>query len=1458
MRDMEKPNSDIILPVVIVGKDRTRMVCAVIDHIKAHLKNAVPYFICVSDRSRAGHDKVVENHLREIGETEYQVLRTLPEENRYGWGAAINIGLACAFDECKGAVSALVVDNDWLLQRDLDYDKYLYAFMSSDIGAITFKPVYGGTNIEVKEVTLSDGSQYLKRLPVANNGRYSFTAEIGCMLITRTMVETAGRFKENCRTDETEWGFCDWYNGLTGEERTDGLLWFATDKDMNYSELNGDGHVFTHVGIESQHEGPHKWDCPEEYKYLSDAKEDERVCKVAQGEEVKEMVGLMKEEKDYLKRSKPENFWGKNKVLFATNFITDPNCPLYESIRILKEIAAGAEVYVSSDKKFGREAFHDIFNYAIDNDYSYIIYADADCFIVNKQNLEKEFIAFLETPDAMFSGCSDGGMFFHRCGNPWVINPFLLFVRVSKIKSYRNQGKEFMWGEKQVLTEHQVANLTSDTWGDATRAFSQWRKIHGIVPAAKEISQETDGAARFWFGQHRQIYTCNISSLNFEPYYDIFLGCQSSGRESIRFMYGADYQFDADRTGICSAIFHFPKGSTKDYEDESKLICIHTWFSRVYLKTPDTGNDALRKWQSDRIDKVIGYCKKFFERNEAQESKINWNAYFDRIYCTNFLPLTHRAALIKEELKRVGILDSGIFEWRYNCPRIYDEILFRNAPKLGTTKPAYVNQMLGLQQILEEAKAFGYENILVIEDDAIFLKDKKEIKKILDSLPEGYSIVQLDKAVHEETVAQYAKDLISRKINERFIESSGEQYNLSTINAYSRKGILEACAILNKGLLSCDQIAQKTSRSAVAIKNLAVQYFEESSAGVEGNLAIVTWLHDMYQRQGIDYKDYNFPKGYDYGSVYTTEMNEIPNGDNKIETSGSPLEGELATPNIMRSEPAQHQGLCDLIASLGRTHLKVLEIGSFAGDSAEVFLSTGRVDKITCIDPWEDREDENPHNTYTQMQSIESIFDAKMRQFEGKVHKHKGTLETFIREGLERAERFDLVYIDALHDYDNVKKDIINTLTYIRPSIAIAGHDYNPNLPGVAGVKQAVDEIFGSEIQTFCDTSWLYSVDKSADTPLRAKPVKKGRKFISVYAIAKNESSVAKRWYECVKEADEVCVLDTGSTDDTVKILRDLGAHVEVKTYDDWSFAVARNDSMKLVSPESEILFTLDLDETIAPGWRKKLEDAWIAEEEKGNNPVGCTYKYIWSWRPDGTEAQSFSIRKIHANGMGQWRYRCHELLVDVNGYTFFLDRFVVEHHQNRQTNRSKYLPLLEKDAREMPDDDRSAYYYARELMYGEKWIEAKKEFQRHLSLPTAGWRAERASSMRNIAKCYENLKSDDKRELWLWKAAEEDPTNREATYQLGLMAMEKKDYRTAVKVFKKCVSIEKPSLEYISDPIVWTSHPWFLYSQALWWVGCWDDAVNACKKALAIEPNNNEVKAQLAGMTETRDKYNK
>ena len=50
-----------------------------------------------------------------------------------------------------------------------------------------------------------------------------------------------------------------------------------------------------------------------------------------------------------------------------------------------------------------------------------------------------------------------------------------------------------------------------------------------------------------------------------------------------------------------------------------------------------------------------------------------------------------------------------------------------------------------------------------------------------------------------------------------------------------------------------------------------------------------------------------------------------------------------------------------------------------------------------------------------------------------------------------------------------------------------------------------------------------------------------------VYAICKNESAFVNRYVDSMKEADEIIVLDTGSSDDTVKKLKKRGVIVYQK-----------------------------------------------------------------------------------------------------------------------------------------------------------------------------------------------------------------------------------------------------------------------------------------------------------------------
>ena len=76
---------------------------------------------------------------------------------------------------------------------------------------------------------------------------------------------------------------------------------------------------------------------------------------------------------------------------------------------------------------------------------------------------------------------------------------------------------------------------------------------------------------------------------------------------------------------------------------------------------------------------------------------------------------------------------------------------------------------------------------------------------------------------------------------------------------------------------------------------------------------------------------------------------------------------------------------------------------------------------------------------------------------------------------------------------------------------------------------------------------------------------------ICVYAISKNEEKFVDRWYESIKDADYICVLDTGSTDDTIEKLKSHGINVQSKIITPWRFDTARNESLKLIPNDADI-----------------------------------------------------------------------------------------------------------------------------------------------------------------------------------------------------------------------------------------------------------------------------------------------
>ena len=376
-------------------------------------------------------------------------------------------------------------------------------------------------------------------------------------------------------------------------------------------------------------------------------------------------------------------------------------------------------------------------------------------------------------------------------------------------------------------------------------------------------------------------------------------------------------------------------------------------------------------------------------------------------------------------------------------------------------------------------------------------------------------------------------------------------------------------------------------------------------------------------------------------------------------------------------------------------------------------------------------------------------------------------------------------------------------------------------------------------------------------------------KKICVYAIAKNEIKFIDRWFESVKEADYICVLDTGSTDGSFEKFLSLGTKCEQKVYTTFRFDVARNDSLKLIPDDTEICVCVDIDEFFAHGWSKILKENW-------NSDIGRVhYRYTWNFNPDGSEGTVFMADKIHKYGKYIWTHPVHEILTEIektNLITIDLPQIQLNHKADNQKSRSSYLPLLELSVKERPDDDRNTHYLAREYMFHGEYKKAIKMFKKHLSLPTATWDEERCASLRYIANCYTQLgklkqqkyeeklknnlilqKNNKKTSKNMQKIAKISKNNyyfnntikflhlailtcntaREAYFELALAYFENQNYCLSAVWFNEMFKIKNRELNYMSNPICWGHVPYDYLAMCYYHLSDFKNAAIAAKNAL-------------------------
>ena len=185
---------------------------------------------------------------------------------------------------------------------------------------------------------------------------------------------------------------------------------------------------------------------------------------------------------------------------------------------------------------------------------------------------------------------------------------------------------------------------------------------------------------------------------------------------------------------------------------------------------------------------------------------------------------------------------------------------------------------------------------------------------------------------------------------------------------------------------------------------------------------------------------------------------------------------------------------------------------------------------------------------------------------------------------------------------------------------------------------------------------------------------------INVYAIAKNEEQFVKRWVKSMKEADNIYVLDTGSTDNTVKKLKELGVNVVEESITPWRFDVARNESMKLIPEDSDVLICTDIDERLDSDFWNDLRK--IVFEHPNFNRI--FYRYAWSHDEKGNPKWVFWYDKITQVKGWKWKFPVHEALVcsdDSYEGQYYMpeDKIYLHHYPDQTKSRSSYLGLLKQ-----------------------------------------------------------------------------------------------------------------------------------------------------------------------------------
>ena len=308
------------------------------------------------------------------------------------------------------------------------------------------------------------------------------------------------------------------------------------------------------------------------------------------------------------------------------------------------------------------------------------------------------------------------------------------------------------------------------------------------------------------------------------------------------------------------------------------------------------------------------------------------------------------------------------------------------------------------------------------------------------------------------------------------------------------------------------------------------------------------------------------------------------------------------------------------------------------------------------------------------------------------------------------------------------------------------------------------------------------------------------RPTISCAVIAKNEAHNLNQWHASIKGLfDEVILVDTGSTDDTVEIAKSLGCKV---SHFEWikDFAAARQYAFDQIT--SDFGFWMDLDDVLLnreafEAWRNDvmvLADFWMAPYHYASDETG---------KPVCTFARE---RAVRMNKGIKWRYFLHEGLYPVpNTVAQSTAAWSIKHMRtaadmvnDRSRNIGVFQHHIEKG---QVLDARMTYYYGKELFEANQHKEAVKPLTECLGMPGLEIH-DRILAIQYLAFCHMTANEFDKAFGVALEGLKVAPNRAEYFVIMGDAFIKANNYAAAKPFYEAAKGCGLPSMSGHASPI--------------------------------------------------------